>query len=88
MRRVLASVVVVIAAGAAWTLIHAQTGTASTRVPMRPGVGYYTDAQAAREKPKFEKECSDCHTVDPKKPPRVSYGGSLVSGFRAIAEKQ
>ena len=89
MRRVLASVVVVVAAGAAWTLIHAQTGAGSTPVnKMRAGVGYYTEAQAARGKPKFEKECSDCHTVDPKKPPRVSYGGSLVSGFRAIAEKR
>src|SRR5262245_33083893 len=47
---------------------------------MRSGVGYYTAAQAERGKPKFEKECSDCHTVDPKKQPRVPYGGSLVTG--------
>jgi hypothetical protein len=87
---------------AAWTLTHAQSGAgtartgqtagsppaAATPVKMRPGPGYYTEAQAARGREKFERECTECHTVDAKKPPRVSYGGNLASGFRAIAEKR
>lgn len=71
---------------------QAQTPAPASAPPARakvnppPGPGYYTDAQAARGKVKFEKECVDCHSVDPKKPPRVSYGGNLASGFRSIAE--
>src|SRR5579862_6400570 len=57
-------------------------------IKMRPGVGYYTEAQAGRGKEKFARECTDCHTLDSKKPARVSYGGNLASGFRAIAEKR
>jgi hypothetical protein len=95
MKRVLIAVALLVGTGTVWTL--AQTPAAKPAAPaqptwnatrMRPGVGYYTDAQAARGKPKFEKECTECHSVDPKKPARVSYGGSLVTGFRAIANKR
>ena len=45
---------------------------------MRPGIGYYTEAQAARGRVAFERECTECHTVDPDRPPRVRYGGNLA----------
>lgn len=57
-------------------------------VKMRPGVGYYTVAQAERGRVKFEQQCSYCHSVDPKRTPPFASGGQLASGFRAIAEKR
>ena len=90
MMRLCVSGAVLLLAASALTVTRAQTPpSAGAQLPkMRSGIGYYTETQAARGKVKFEKECTECHTVDPKKPPRVPYGGSLVTGGRAIANKR
>ncbi len=93
--RILTMTAAAVLAAGGWMLAQPQTSASGTpaaaaagpaKVSAPPGPGYYTEAQAARGKVKFEKECSDCHSVDPKKPPRVSYGGNLSSGFRSLKE--
>jgi mono/diheme cytochrome c family protein len=39
---------------------------------------YYTEAQAARGGAAFQKQCSNCHTVDQARPARIPYGGNLA----------
>ena len=88
MKRVILATACALTIGAAWALAQTPAAPAAKPIKMRPGVGYYTVAQAARGKVKFEKECSDCHAAEPGKTPRVAAGGNLTSGFRAIAEKR
>lgn len=52
--------------------------TTPARAAMRPGVGYYSEVQAARGRRVFERDCAQCHGPE----------RSLVTGFRAIANKR
>ena len=90
MTRVLITLAMITVTSVAWTLARAPTQSGGSAVPMRPGVGYYTETQAERGRVAFERECIDCHTVDADRPVRLQTGGggNLASGFRAIAEKR